>query len=487
MSDVFSNLTAQSLSSSVGIQPLLPPLFSPAPKLPFEATLPTPNEQSAVAAEHATDSITPSNAADGMIGTSEMGQPSKEVVSTENRTVVPDLVPLDVSPNAISVSSLRHLLYYQRLKYDGMEPVTHLSQASAPAPTIDESSSEDTFSSTVLHVDSVRDDVSRPSPKYQLPRKVDVAPLPQSIRSQESTLPNTGNSEMPYSSIHHDDQMRTEENVIQLHATSTNYEPQHTSQKGYPAIPTDDASHFQYPSPPSDKPAVPLQIQPALPDPLPSLQAEAHSEYIMDGDEVLHLDQAPSSLVQPQVQSASTPVRIRRDGFIAPLDEVSATIYHASKPRLQTTTDGQPRIQREAASQALSGLDETTIKPLLDQQTVAKEPKLLQPSQAAESTNISHSVRARFIEPSASAEPISNSSVPHPSNIQDAQSSPRDYSIEEAYNGKMEGDVPPIHITIGRVVVRATPTSQPTPIQKHVLRPAQSLNAYLKQRERGNR
>ena len=85
------------------------------------------------------------------------------------------------------------------------------------------------------------------------------------------------------------------------------------------------------------------------------------------------------------------------------------------------------------------------------------------------------------------AEHVSIPSAPLPSNAQDTLHSPRVTSKQETHSAKEEGEVPPIRITIGRVVVRATPAAQPTPIQKRVLRPAQSLSEYLKQRERGSR
>src|SRR5207248_1325618 len=96
----------------------------------------------------------------------------------------------------------------------------------------------------------------------------------------------------------------------------------------------------------------------------------------------------------------------------------------------------------------------------------------------------------QFIAPTASAElaeRVSIHSAPHPSDAQDALHSPRVSSKQEAHIAKEEGEVLPIRITIGRVVVRATPAAQPTPIQKRVLRPAQSLDEYLKERERGSR
>ena len=482
MSDVFSNLAAQSLGSRVGMQPLIPPLFASAPQLLFDATLSASNDQPAVAAENGIFSITPSIVADDMAGTSEIEQPSEEIVRPEKRTTPPDLVPSDVPQKAISILSLHHLLYDPHLMHDRMEPITHLAQSSAPAPTIDESSSEDTPFTAFPQVNSIGDDVSRPSPIYRLLNKVHGAPLPLSIQSQEATPSNTENTGMPSSSIRYDDQKHTAENSF--NAAPTNYEPQHTSPKDHPAIPTGDASHFQYLSPPSNKPVASLPIQPALSVSLPSLQPDAQSEHIVNRDDVL--DQEYSSLAQPQVQSVSIPVR--RDRFIAPIADGSASIYHASKPKPQTIADGQPGTQPEAAPQPLSRLDETSIKPLLDLHTVAKEQEeLLQASQASEPTSVAKSVRAQFIDTTASAKLISNSSAYHPSNAQDAQHSPRDSSKQEAHRAKAEGEVPPIHITIGRVVVRATPTTQPTPIQKRGLRPAQSLSEYLKQREKGSR
>jgi hypothetical protein len=83
--------------------------------------------------------------------------------------------------------------------------------------------------------------------------------------------------------------------------------------------------------------------------------------------------------------------------------------------------------------------------------------------------------------------PAADLSAHHQPAAQDALHLPRVSSKQKAAVAKEEGELPSIRITIGRVVVRATLAAQPTPIQKRVLRPAQSLSEYLKQRERGNR
>ncbi len=478
MSDIFSNLAALSLGSRVGMQPLIPPLFASASQLLSDVTLSSFNDQPTVKEEDSLFSIAPSIVVDRSTDRSEMEQPSEEVITTEKRMIPLDLVPQDVPQEAISMVSLRNLLYYQHLMSDRMEPVTHLSQSPTPAPTFDESLSEELLSTAFPQDNSKRDDVSHTSPEYQI--KFDGVPLPQSMQSQKATLPSTGNTEMPYSSIRHDDQKRTEEKLLQLHTTPTNYEPQHTSQKDHPVIPTGNASQFQYPLPSSDKPAVPQLIQPALPV---SLQSGAQSEHIANIDGVL--DELSSTLAQPHVQFTGIPVSMNRS--IMSIADIPDSTDSASKPKQQMTGDGQSRTRLEAAPQPLSGLDASTIKPLLDQHTVAKEQKeLLQAVQAAAPSNVPQSVKARFIVPVVPAEPISNNSASHLSNVQDALHSPRDSSKQEAHRAEAEDEIRPIHITIGRVVVRAIPQAQPTPIQKRVLRPAQSLNEYLKQRERGS-
>ena len=310
MPDVFSNLAAQSLSSIVGIQPLISPLFAPAPQLLTDAILSNSNDQPAGAAENAIFANTPSIVADGLIDISEMVQPSKEVITAEKRTVSPDLVPSDVPQNAISTLSVHQLLQPQHLTHDRMEPVSPASPPSSPIETIDEPlSTENTPPVAFPQDDSVGADLSRPSPMVWLLSGAHGTPFnppaPQPIQSQEATPHNIENTGIPPSSIRHDDQKHTAENSF--HAPATNHEPQHTSPKDHPSTPTGDASHFRYLSPSFDKHVAPLPIQPALPVSLPSLQPDVQSEHIVNGDDVL--DQESSALVQPQEQSASIPVR----------------------------------------------------------------------------------------------------------------------------------------------------------------------------------
>lgn len=78
---------------------------------------------------------------------------------------------------------------------------------------------------------------------------------------------------------------------------------------------------------------------------------------------------------------------------------------------------------------------------------------------------------------------IADVPAPHPPIVADAQVASRISPKQEVQVAKEEIEVAPIRITIGRVVVRATPaapTPQPVSSQKRILRPVQSLSEYLK-------
>jgi hypothetical protein len=508
MPDVFSNLAAQSLSSRVGIQPLIPPLFAPAPQLVSDtAPLPASNDQAAVAAENAPFSIPPSIFANKMTGMLEMEPPSEEVASPEKRTILPDLVPPDVPQNTVSILPLRHLLQPQHLAHDEMGSVSPTSQPSEPVPTIDESSYEDTYSLAFPQDGSVGASAelaerlsipSRPSP-------IDQPRLP--VPTQEATAPDAvpETTGIPPFFVRNEDQKQTGENSFQ--AAPTKPEPQHVLPKDHPvgarfiAPATGDASRLQNVSPIADKPVAPA--------PLPSSQPLVQSEHIVNRDDV--------------------PVGTR---FIAP---------PADTPEAQQAAAERKEGRRDLRGASFNTLAPTAdksapIEPLLDQPALAKEsnPRASQPAQGP--SNAMQPVEAGFMAPPVivpaqnmfpsmtpragqetpgsvanlkdahsqeiAAErqgegpsgesfnnlaPTADKSARHQPAAQDALHLPRVSSKQKAAVAKEEGELPSIRITIGRVVVRATLAAQPTPIQKRVLRPAQSLSEYLKQRERGNR
>ncbi|HYA99641.1 MAG TPA: hypothetical protein VED37_05420 [Ktedonobacteraceae bacterium] len=429
MSDLFLNLAAQSLGIKVEVQPLVPPLFAPAPQLLSDAMLPDFNHQLAEVVENAIFSITPPIVAEGT-GTSVMEQPSNGVVTPENRMMLSDLVPPDIPQSA-----------------------------------------------TYPRDNSTEEDESRSLSIYRLLGKADGRSMPKAIQPQEATLSNSGNSEITAPPLLHDDQRYTTEKSFP--AAPVGYEIQHETPEDHPAMPTVDALHDQNRSTLSDNPVESPLIQPALPTSIPSLQLDDLSEQRMDSDDVLN--QKSSSLARSQVRSTNEPTVLGR--FVAPDSDVSESVSRVSKSKRQVTVDEQP-----AAFRPVSGLDESGIKPLVEQRTVAVErEELLSPSAASTLEGFAQSAKARFEVP-ATSEKFHPISPVHPSNAQDALHSSRASSKEEAQGSKAEGDeTPSIYITIGRVVVRATAAAQPTPIKKRVLRPAQSLDEYLKQRERGSR
>ena len=431
MSDLFSNLAALSLGSKVGMQPLVPPLFAPAPQLLYDATMQAFNDGLAETAENNVFSITPPMVANGT-DIPLMEQPSDEVVKPAKRTTLSDLVPPGVAQSAINSNP---------------------------------------------HVNNTEDEAFRSS-MYWLLRKADEASMPQPLQLQEATLPNTGNSEITSSSIIQEQQQYSSEKKFP--AMPGYSELQRTTPKDHPVISRVDASHDQNLSVSSDKPKAPLPIQPALPVSIPLLPRDDLSEQSVNSDDIP--DEQSSLSMQTHIQSSSIPVHMER--FIAPDLDRSESVSHASKSKRQVTA----AEQSETAFQQTSGLGEHTIKPVLGQNAVVKEREESQsPSTASTPEGIAQSAQSLLSVPTTS-EMFQTISPVHLSDIQDALHSSRTDSKLEAHGEEAESEVSPIHITIGRVVVRATQAApQPIPIKKRELRPAQSLDEYLKQRERGSR
>ena len=111
MSDLFTNLAAQTLSSSVELQPLLPPVFAPASQLSSDAALLPSEDQPAVAIEIAPFSSSSSLFAGEMTDVPDMEQRVEESEFSEEQPILPDLVPAYVQQNSISTLSLHRLLH----------------------------------------------------------------------------------------------------------------------------------------------------------------------------------------------------------------------------------------------------------------------------------------------------------------------------------------------------------------------------------------
>jgi hypothetical protein len=329
---------------------------------------------------------------------------------------------------------------------------------------------------TSPQVHTTEDDASRSTSVYKLLGKADGAPMSQAIRPREATLPKAGNPEIASSSILQKEQKQSAEKPFP--ATPEDSETQQTSPKDHPATPTVEASHKQYLFTPSGKPVAPLPIQPALPISIPSLPRDDLSEQRVSRDDIP--GKVSSSSMHPHIQSPSIPVHMER--FIAPDPDVDESLSNDSKSKGQAKVDEQP----EAASQPLNGIEEHTIKPRLGQNAVAKERDGQQSHSEVSTPEGTPPAKARLRVPFDS-EMVHSISPIQPSNVHEALHSSRADSKLEAPGVEAESEVFPINVTIGRIVVRATQAAQPTPVKKRVLHPAQSLDEYLKQRERGSR
>ncbi len=435
MADIFLHLAAQSLGGMVGVQPLIASLFAPAPQLVSDTALPVSHEQPAGETEPDSFSIVPASFASEMTEPPEMEPPSEEIAPPVKRAILSDLVPPGVPRNAVSILSLRHLLQPRPLVYEEMERLSPASLPLAPAPISEEPGLQDTQSPALPQVQSEQKNRNTqaervPAQPSHFPSLPLISPLP--AQAQEGALPGVlfeSAEEMPPSFVSDDNQQQAHENSFR--ATPAQRAPQHPSPENQPAISMDTTFPLLNVLPTADSHVAPLAA------PFVSTQPLIQPEQSMKRDKVT--DQQFSSLVQPA-------------GIPEPPKSHKEEHEHTGKPAYQ------PSLRA----------GETTIEPLLDQPALAQEP---QPP-------LSHLAMPTSVMP-APVVPVAVS--------QGALHSGRVSPKQEAAVAQVEEEASPIRITIGRVVVRATAAAQPAPTQKRVLRPAQSLGEYLKQRERGSR
>lgn len=459
MTDLFLHLAAQSLSSNVGVQPLITPLFAPTPQLVAQTNLPVFHDQPAVATETAPFSIAPATFAGRMTDLPEMEQPFEEAALPEKRAILSDLVPPEVPRDSAPTLSLRHLLQPQHPAYDEMESLLPVTQSLVPAPAGEEPVPEDVRPPTLAQ------DQSGQRSGNTREERAPVLPLP--VQAQEGILPET--TETPSSIISDGGQKQAQ--AYSFRASSTKREvssPQHTA-------------------PPADTHVEPLSMPPvtlaSLPSPQPLIQSElsvrrdeATEEYFL-----LLMQSTGMAEAQPEphtqgYQHSGEPARqlpvAASETIIKPLLDQPALGRESQSPFSHPAV---PASVAQPPTMPVAVVAERVITPLMPfaGQEMAGE--------IVEQDAHQRKMAVGWQEEKVSTKQASGQRVP-----QDAPYSARVSPKSEAAIAKEE-EVSPIRITIGRVVVRATPAAQAAPIQKRVLRPAQSLSEYLKQREKGRR
>lgn len=433
MADIFFNLATQSLSSSVGIQPLILPLFAPAPSLVPDAALLPSGDQPPLVGETAPSSILPEIIADEMTDAGGIESPSRESISTDPRPVLPNLIPSGVPEHPISTVSIRDMLRSQLSMRKNLEPAMPAPQPPAPASTADESMSEERDAFSFQTDSPVEADVLRPIHQ----------PIPAPARE---TIP-------PDSVV---DTQPTMQPLLSVSLPSPQPSPQ-PEQRGNAG-----AMLAQQPLSSQSTTIHPSDQQPVVPPP--------------GGD----------SAIKPL---PNQPVRQGRKSEWSE-DEANGLFTSAAKPVVQPVIN--PEVARPAMMPAI-----TSVAPGLAQTPVTS---LTVPAQNVmpvvsrhvnqEMQNTAAERNGKPDEPITSmelAERVSNppaSPFPTASAILHVQPVVAKHGADAAGE---EFETPPVRVTIGRVVVRATPTAAPAPTQKRALRPALSLSEYLKQRERGSR
>lgn len=468
--DVFLNLVAQSLNSSVEIRPLIAPLFAPAPQLVSEgARFAGMSEiaEPAVAAEAPPSSIYPETIAHERPNTWEMESPFRETIPTETRPILPDLIPAHISEQSIPILSIRHLL---RSQPSSREKVASGEQTIPPDVIAD--TSEIRPSSTHHENQPARNAWQSEAAKQQsqaLSARKSATPKPQTPPSESSSKPTVEREE----------------------STPTSSRPSSV----------DWVQPIMHPT-----------MQPLLSAssllPQPSLQPEQY----VHTDDVL-AQQPLSSRSTPQKTTAT--VNSSDQQSVMPLpDKTSASALkplqdqlslqdHKSEPggkkanRLFTDTTKQvtqlavtpitePLVQPVIASGTTS-IAQTPVMPLAAP-AYAEMPSETRSGRNETQASVTIERNSRLSVSTTATEPAERIFIPSsPIYSPDALSVPPVVARQEAHAAEQEVETPPVRVTIGRVVVRATPPVPPAPTQKRVLRPAQSLSEYLKQRERGSR
>lgn len=436
MADVFFNLATQSLSSSSGgIQPLILPLFAPAPSLVPDIALLPSGDQPPLVGETAPSSILPEIIADEMTDAGGIEPPSRESISTDPRPVLPNLIPSGVPEHPISTVSIRDMLRSQLSMRKNLEPAMPAPQPPAPASTADESMSEERDAFSFQTDSPVEADVLRPAVIHQ--------PMPAPARE---TIP-------PDSVV---DTQPTMQPLLSVSLPSPQPSPQ-PEQRGNAG-----AMLAQQPLSSQSTTIHPSDQQPVVPPP--------------GGD----------SAIKPL---PNQPVRQGRKSEWSE-DEANGLFTSAAKPVVQPVIN--PEVARPAMMPAITSVAPDLVQTPVTSLTVPAQNVMPVVSRHVnqEMQNTAAERNGKPDEPITSmelAERVSNppaSPFPTASAILHVQPVVAKHGADTAGE---EFETPPVRVTIGRVVVRATPTAAPAPTQKRALRPALSLSEYLKQRERGSR
>ncbi len=491
MSDLFTNLAAQTLSSSVELQPLLPPVFAPASQLSSDAALLPSEDQPAVAIEIAPFSSSSSLFAGEMTDVPDMEQRVEESEFSEEQPILPDLVPAYVQQNSISTLSLHRLLHPVHEVQADMEAVAPPFLA-----TINEPLLEDMQAPPFSDAEASRTRAILAS----LPPSSADRPVRTHEIAQADAIPNT--PEIQPSFTLGEDTVPTVEDS--LHTASAKGDAARTVREVYLSTLESEASRSYMIPPAADRPVAPLPVQPvSLASPSPSQPSAQAAPPVRFDD--LSEDQQFSLAVHPTAKPALSP--LHGDGRIV-------TNADVAMPEPQKLVDRQNKwtgrnLVSPSVSRPASSLREDPVAPIGNPGRTPSQPRYsLKKALAAPAAT--HPARpaavspvipsrsnideepsdslpgSQFIAPGSSARrervSITSSSA---SAAPDMLYAPPALPVQEAPLAKAE--VPPVRITIGRVVVRATPAAQPTSTRKRVLRPAQSLSEYLKQREKGSR
>jgi hypothetical protein len=489
MADVFSDLVAQSLGSVPVIQPLIPPLFAPAPTFvadtaPFaskdSATMPetnvfptvsfTSNDTPTVMPETALWETEPTAfAATEIPHTSELLETPGP---SERRTVLPDLVPPDVLHQNVPSLSLRRLIQPQQAVQDWSEQ----------APAVEVQSTEAPLSRSVI-------------------------PAPQTLGQGEEQAVTAPVDSLP----------QTPDRSTQLAAgaaTLSGAFRQDQANQGKGDIET--ASLHRVIA--AEKQVAPVQPVIPEPEPLPeSFMQTAQSVQRDDG-----AGQHVSSLPQPQMQRQSSGISTQVTVEVRDIQQTNAAIQPARsfqetpiRPLLDTLPSlAQSRPETLPIAHLRSGAASPAVVPVIPALTelVAGQSMAISvPGEVAHISTAGKSAGASEravntlmldemgeIVEEAGMEKLryegnEGEAIARGETVSHVQRNPLDARPgalgQEAVVAK-EDEAPLIRVEIGRVVVRgSTPVPQhnQASLQKRALRPAQSLDEYLKQRERRGR
>lgn len=486
MADIFVDLLAQYLGSIMVVQPLLPSFFAPLPPLADAETTLLLSDEYVDAPTEVTRlteaTVPPRNAA-------PRRSPDMAALSTPAMPSMP--------PESAPAIPLRQILH-------GPQPVVVQNQPSQGMGQTREVGTAEIspISQSWQHVDTIEDEEAATLASAHGPRVQPPSPS-QEIRQQQAT--SIMNDDLP---------MPLQEKLSVTASIRNDYAPTPSPKKQpqvalqevqpRPRVQRDEVAAVDEFIGPDAHHAFSLPECAITSD---AYQAPTSSQPVLQPSQLTsHISEPASAQIQPltPTPTASPPVIQRKAAVAQEHVEKLARPHTPPSKRLHPATS--------AIAPAPAPRSVPAMQAALPARSELVLPEIL-PSIALNVSQTSSALSAPTAEETPrAARHLAQTALPAPMRTKHAAEKPTEKARNDASSSfsapleqpmtrilpKQEATVPaeeereqqPIRVHIGRIVVRGTtgtPHTAPTSPAKRTLRPALSLNEYLKQRERGSR